>query len=80
MFIVGCMDLSKIKLFLFIIISFLYLYFLYSNLDYNITVYYSTIPPSLLSIPKETLQVITGNVLGDGAIQYKKVLKQKMVK
>jgi len=68
--------LRKIKLFLFIIIISFYIYnFLYSNLDYNINLYYSTIPPSLLSIPKETLHIITGNMLGDGAIQYKKVLK-----
>jgi len=73
-------NLSKIKLFLFIIIiSFLYLNILYSILNYNINVYCLTIPPFLLQIPKNTLHIITGNMLGDGSIQYKKVLKNGKV-
>ena len=72
--------LIKIKiLFYFIFIIFIYLYFIYKNLDYNINIYYSILPPILTTISKEILNIITGNMLGDGSIQYNKVLKNGQV-
>jgi len=71
--------LIKIKI-LFYFILILFIYFIYKNLDYNINIYYSILPPILTTIPKETLNIITGNMLGDGSIQYNKILKNGKVK
>jgi hypothetical protein len=39
----------------------------------NIEEYCSILPPILYTIPKETLHIITGNMLGDGSIQYNNI-------
>ena len=63
-----------------IIISFIILIVLdNSNLYLDLNIKQSLLPSILLSIPKETLHVITGNMLGDGSIQYKKVLSNGKV-
>jgi LAGLIDADG DNA endonuclease family len=49
------------------------LYFIYNDLDQNIKIYHSILPPILSTISKETLHIITGNMLGEGSIQYKNI-------
>lgn len=39
----------------------------------------SSVPPILLSVPKETLETFTGNMLGDGSVQYPNYSRDKRV-
>jgi hypothetical protein len=58
----------------FIILFLLIFYYLslLSNDILDVNIYQSTLSPLLSTIPKDTLYIITGNMLRDGSIQYKK--------
>jgi hypothetical protein len=66
-------------LFLFLFLLIFYYLSLLSNDILDVNIYQSILPPLLTTIPKDTLHIITGNMLGDGSIQYKKVLSNGKV-
>lgn len=39
----------------------------------------ASVPPILLSVPKRTLETFTGNMLGDGSIQYPNFSRDKRI-
>ena len=44
--------------------------FSYSHYTYGFDTSLSVLPVSLLTLPRKTLDTITGNMLGDGSIRY----------
>jgi hypothetical protein len=64
--------------FKYFILFFIFIQNLYLNLILNI--YESILPLLLTIIPKEKLNIITGNMLGDGSISYKKVFENGKIK
>jgi hypothetical protein len=66
----------KIVYFIFIGVS----CFIYCNLNHDINIYHSILPSILSTISKETLHIITGNMLGDGSIQYNNILSNNQIR
>src|SRR5580704_17665001 len=56
-----------------VILFFIYNDFNSNIVNSNIEEYCSILPPILYTIPKETLHIIRGNMLGDGSIQYNNI-------
>jgi hypothetical protein len=56
-----------------VILFFIYNDFNSNIVNSNIEEYCSILPPILYTIPKETLHIITGNMLGDKSIQYNNI-------
>jgi hypothetical protein len=69
----GSMEgLKGITNFIFFVLFAYFFFFLINNTESSIEIYKSTLPLILKFIPKEKLNIITGNMLGDGSIQFAK--------
>lgn len=67
----GSMEGLNNKLFLLFILI-IYLFLINHNVEFELVIYCSSIPAIVKNISKNNLSVITGNMLGDGSIQYSK--------
>ena len=67
---------------IFIIIFMLIMYYLNNILDFQIysnNIELLTLPVLISDLPKDTLHIITGNMLGDGSISFKYSKKGKII-